>query len=265
MCYYKTNALQLAEMHLGCFVFMCLGIILPCHSQDQSCGCTEVMTCPPNSNTTGEGASSVDDCVCYPGYMSFEGDCVEMLDCPPNSTEWYTLTVGGCKCKNGFVYLVSEGACIELFHCPENSSAVGGMALSILDCKCDHGYVRQTIDADCVWMYDCPLNSTKPWAFSVDECVCVSGYTSTDKGCVPIIPPAQIQPAQIAIYAVGGGVALIGSIAAVVQFLILPSAAVAPATTVVAGANLGLVGNGIASRADPAAILMDIRFIEYKV
>lgn len=258
-------------MHLGCFVFMCLGIILPCHSQDQSCGCTEIMTCPPYSNTTGEGASSVDECVCYPGYMLMKGYCVEMLDCPPNSTDWYTLTVGGCECKDGFVF--SEGMCVELFHCPANSSGVGSMVLSILDCKCDVGYIRQTIDADCLRMYDCPLNSTQPRAFSPDECVCVSGYTSTNQGCVPIIPPGQMQPGVIAIYVVSGSVAFIGVIAAVVQFLITPSAAVAPMSAAFVGGNFGsLVVNpvlahvSLASRfPDPAAIIMDRRFIEYKV
>jgi hypothetical protein len=82
-----------------------------------------------------------------------------------------------------------------------------------------------------------------------------------------------VQPGVIAIYVVSGSVAFIGVIAAVVQFLITPSAAVAPMSTVFVGCNFGsLVVNpvlahvSLASRfPDPAAIIMDRRFIEYKV
>jgi uncharacterized membrane protein len=68
-------------------------------------------------------------------------------------------------------------------------------------------------------------------------------------------------------------VAFIGVIAAVVQLFIIPSAAVAPMSAAFVGGNFGsLVVNpvlahvSLASRfPDPAAILMDRRFIEYKV
>jgi hypothetical protein len=73
-----------------------------------------------------------------------------------------------------------------------------------------------------------------------------------------------VQPGVIAIYVVSGSVAFIGAVAAVVQLFIIPSAAVAPMAAA-AGGNFGLVGTFVGSRADPAAILMDRRFIEYKV
>jgi uncharacterized membrane protein len=82
-----------------------------------------------------------------------------------------------------------------------------------------------------------------------------------------------VQPGVIAIYVVSGSVAFIGVIAVVVQALIIPSAAVAPVSAAAAGGNFGsLVVNpvlahvSLASRfPDPAAIIMDRRFIEYKV
>ena len=144
----------------------------------------ELFHCPENSRiialNSNTSATSMDDCVCNPGYRLMEGVCVMVFECPPNSTTEFALTAGGCTCADGFVPLASGVGCVELFRCPANSHSVGGLALSFVDCQCDAGFVRSMAGGECV----CPLNSVKSPA--LNECVCVAGFTRlfSNESCV---------------------------------------------------------------------------------
>jgi len=220
-------------MHVECGLFLLVFLFQHIRAQDE-CGCTEVMRCPPNSNTTGFGAASVDDCVCYPGYMRLGEECV--AECPPNST---TAEIG-CTCVDGFV--ASGGGCVEMFRCPANSRPVGGgLVLSSVDCWCNEGFVRSD-GGLCV----CAPNSV----ISSDGCVCVSGYNRTfaNESCVQ----AESSPvALITGAAVGGGAVLVGVVWAVVRYIFM-APAVSPPPMVSGGGML-------------AQVRMTRKFIEYKV
>ena len=241
---------------------------LSTHAQDE-CGCTEVVSCPPNSNTTGYGAASIADCVCNPGFMRVGSGCFEMFDCPPNSTAEFTLTAGSCTCLDGFVPLVPEGRCVELYRCPLNSRPTGSVALSILDCVCDPGFTRLTVGGGCLRIYDCPLNSTKPWALSMSECVCMDGYTSANNSCVPSIStpesPGGLSITLIASVAVGGVAVLSGAGWAVVRFMFFTPTAAPPASAAPTPAGALDPKKSLAASYNPAAVRLNGRFIEYEV
>ena len=57
---------------VGCVFLLLLPPSLQTH--DLQCGCTEVVLCPPNSTTTGVGATSLDDCVCFPGLVRIDAN-----------------------------------------------------------------------------------------------------------------------------------------------------------------------------------------------
>lgn len=183
-------------MYFGCSLFL-LVILFPLIRARDECGCTEVMVCPPNSNTSGYGAASVDDCVCNPGYLQLEGICVEVFECPPNSTTEFVLTAGGCTCADGFTLL--EGMCVELFNCPANSHPDAQYSntstASMDDCVCDPGYVRLGIM--CVEVFDCPPNSTTDFVLNAGGCTCVDGFVPSGGECVEMFRcPANSQPVR---------------------------------------------------------------------
>lgn len=225
-------------MYFGCSLFL-LVFLFPhnIHAQDE-CDCTDVMVCPPNSNTSGYGAASVDDCVCDPGYMRLGEACVAV--CPPNSTAGIS---GGCTCVDGFV--LSGGVCVEMFRCPANSRPVGGgLVLSTLDCWCNEGFVRS--DEGCV----CSPNSV----ILLDGCECVSGYRRTfaNESCVQESAPiAGVAVGGILGVAVGGSVVLVSSVWAAVQYFFMAPPAAVPAPMV----PVGLLDK----------VRMTSQFIEYKV
>ena len=166
-------------MYFGCSLFLFFMSLPHIHAQDE-CGCTEVMVCPPNSNTSGYGAASVEDCVCNPGYMFLDGVCVEVFECPPNSITEFVLAAGDCMCAGGFV--LSGGVCVELFRCPENSQiiALNSNTSSIDDCVCNPGY--RLMEGVCVMVFECPPNSTTEFALTAGGCTCADGFVPLASG-----------------------------------------------------------------------------------
>ena len=166
------------------------------HAQDE-CGCAEVTACPPNSNTSGYGAASVDDCVCNPEYMYLEGACVEVFECPPNSKTEFVLTAGGCMCAGGFV--LSGGVCVERFRCPANSQSIAPNSdtspTSVDDCVCNPGY--RLVEGACVKLFECPPNSTMEFVLTAGGCTCADGFVplASGGGCAELFRcPANSRP-----------------------------------------------------------------------
>ena len=109
---------------------------------DNVCGCSEVVMCPLNSNTTGLGASSIDDCICNPGFVDVGGGCVKVIDCPLNthSVDQFAFSEQECVCDLGYVDAFTNRTCVKIFECPLNSSSAITYPLSVKDCACDSGF-----------------------------------------------------------------------------------------------------------------------------
>jgi len=221
-------------MYLGCLLLLITSVSFT-HAQDE-CKCTDFVVCPPNSNTTGYGATSFADCVCNPGFVRIEGDCVEMNFCPPNSTAEFTLT--------GLMF--PDESCAD--DCPHSS--IVEFTLTAGTCMCLDGFVP--LGGRCEEVYQCPLNSTKPWALTVADCECIAGYTHVNESCVP---PPDAPIALIASVAVGGSAVLSGFV-----YNFMFSATAAPAGVVPIQP-----GGGLAASYNPAAVRLNGRFIEYQV
>ena len=117
-------------------LFFLFFLLFPAVHRAQMCGCSEMVMCPPNSNTTGAGGASLDECVCNPGFVGVGGACV--VECQPNS---HAFSAQDCRCDAGFVDGVN-GTCLKIFDCPLNSTSTAvAHPLSINDCACDSGLV----------------------------------------------------------------------------------------------------------------------------
>lgn len=64
-------------MRAGCCALLLLLCVVSPSLQQPGCECTGVVQCPPNSTTAGVGATSLDDCVCFPGLVRIDtnGTC----------------------------------------------------------------------------------------------------------------------------------------------------------------------------------------------
>ena len=225
----------------GCLFILVLHIFLlqPTHLQlllDQ-CGCTEISLCPPNSNTTMEGAVSVEDCVCYPGFVRVDGGCLETIDCPVNSKPiggGVAVSLDDCMCDVGFIHSeVDSGLCLEVFYCPPNSNSTVKWALSPEDCVCDTGYARLFVNGSC-------------------DPVLLNLESSTPPG-LPI--------ALIAGVSAGGAVALVAGGWVIYQYAVVKSAVVAVSAAVPAVVPpplvAGLRGHMVVLN-DPASFVFQI-------
>jgi hypothetical protein len=171
---------------------------------------TSPLTCPENA-TSPEGSTSVDQCVCMPGYKGNAAAGTPCSPCPPD-----TFCSGGLLglCAASAIAppmsdLASDCACMPGFYgdrlackqCPANHFCRGGLnatkcsvnALSPVQstsgdaCNCDLGY-SGTRNAPCVlcpvgsWCWTgientCPVDSiTASGASSASDCSCVDGY-----------------------------------------------------------------------------------------
>jgi hypothetical protein len=186
-------------------------VVLPATQslEDSTCGCSEVTMCPPNSNTTGEGAASIEDCICYPGYVDVGPARVEIIGCPPNSNPVgeYALSLQDCVCDPGYVDIL--GSCTELFDCPPNSTAAAEYALSPQDCKCDPGYTRLFVNESCELLVTVPLqNSTAALSTEMIAGIAAAGSTVLAGGLWAVAKTFLVSPAIPAPVSMGNPAAL---------------------------------------------------------
>jgi hypothetical protein len=243
-----------------------LFLINPARSNPACSNCsTQPSSCPPNFITLSPGASSVDDCVCPPGFFEANSMCLTCPGgfvcpgtpttlpipcasgtfCPPQSIE-------SIPCPAGFVCgmtVSSPTACDPGFYCPEsskqqlpcpsgtlcNGSAVecifGGMApncVQCVNCTCGVGFVAY--NNTCLNLTNgCPLNLDCTRRDAFGSAPCVAGYALSVGVCVANVDPFVLSPPVIALIAVGG-VGVIASAIAVTAWATASSTAVVSAT-----------------------------------
>jgi len=114
--------------------------------------------CPLLTSTTGEGAYSMDQCVCVKGYTAVNGSCVPCL------TGQYKDFVGNGACE----------------HCVLRTTTVpGNVASSTEACVCDAGFYRD----DPVTCLICPHGKYKEDVGDASTCLqCPSLQTTTAQG-----------------------------------------------------------------------------------
>ncbi|EKX31555.1 hypothetical protein GUITHDRAFT_149224 [Guillardia theta CCMP2712] len=149
----------------------------PLGTYKDAIGNQDCRDCPGNTKTVILGATSVEVCVCVPGYL-------------------YDPDVGDCvECPQGFFLDGSGGICTR---CPENMTTVAAASATPNSCRCKPGYspddngVCKACRANtykgsvsqnpCT---PCPERTVSPAASTdVDMCVCDRGYTSLLGLCV---------------------------------------------------------------------------------
>ncbi len=110
-----------------------VSVLMPVTRGDE-CSCAAELTfCPPNSNTTGVGAASIDDCICDAGFADMDGVCVRVFDCPLNSgpVVGYAFSISDCVCDTGFDRRMTNTTCEPVDAAPSDTpvSLIAGVAV----------------------------------------------------------------------------------------------------------------------------------------
>ena len=218
---------------------------------------TQPVSCPTNFITFSPGASSVDDCVCPPGFFEAGSACSACpggFICPGNSTALPIPCASGSfcplqsivsiPCPVGFVCgmtVSSPTACDPGFYCPESTRQqlpcpsgalcngsvaeciLGGTAPNCVNCTCGVGLVAYNNTCHNL-TNGCPLNLDCTRRDAFGSAPCVAGYALSGGVCVANVDPFVLSAPVIALIIVGGLV-VVGGVTAI-------AVAMAPSTTI---------------------------------
>ena len=149
--------------------------------------------CPPNSKTTGPGATDITQCICEDGFQRENDHCIPCsanhygfdeacYQCPANSTSPVgSVSVNACQCVDCKIKALPIDKCYGA--CPSNSSctpcdkgfAKASLADTICD-ACDHGEFQELkAQPACL---KCPETRSTDFAASIlaSDCHCIAGY-----------------------------------------------------------------------------------------
>ncbi|GIY23897.1 sushi, von Willebrand factor type A, EGF and pentraxin domain-containing protein 1 [Caerostris darwini] len=176
---------------------------------DASC-----IDCPSDSQTDGEGKTSVRDCVCKPGFTGNPArgiPCKDINECAASDNfgcSHNCLNVPGsaiCTCSPGFQLQKDQKTCSDIDECSLKNGGCDGVCHNTVGnftCSCDEGYVPSEVDRySCVDVDECKENNGGCMDICENfqggyQCLCSEGYHvhPDGKSCIAIHCPKVYVP-----------------------------------------------------------------------
>ena len=159
-------------------------------------GSSNCLQCPQNKSTTGTGLSSIESCLCNPGYKYVSTEtCVLCEDGTFKST--HSNTDACVECMQGTYFPTSSPPYVENLCqvCPGEKISDSG-AFGVNSCKCDVGYYESESHTcvPCTSGFYCPGGGSKiacptnagsyPASSTANNCYCMPGYYTEENSCV---------------------------------------------------------------------------------
>ena len=129
--------------------------------------------CPEHSSAPDPSASTIDECICVPGYLR-EGDHCH-LGTPP----YYYHDGLQLSCGNNRVTITAGASLKSQCVCPPGTEGAPGGDVACAGCVAD--FYNEQHNASCV---QCPVHSShsQTKSRSVTDCLCDAGFTGDDGG-----------------------------------------------------------------------------------